>query len=120
MRGEDRRRYRPLSCACRSLPEHAEGGTTFEPCGARLAADRRVASATLRGLKLETWRPDRTRVLHFAMSVASSQPLLGDHSKNGQEEVYLVLDGSADFEIDGQQVSLDRQRMLRVGASARR
>jgi uncharacterized cupin superfamily protein len=43
-----------------------------------------------------------------------------DHSENGQEEVYLVLDGSADFEIDGQQVSLDRRRMLRVGASARR
>jgi mannose-6-phosphate isomerase-like protein (cupin superfamily) len=43
-----------------------------------------------------------------------------DHSENGQEEVYVVLDGSAEFEIDGQQVSLDRERMLWVGAGTRR
>jgi mannose-6-phosphate isomerase-like protein (cupin superfamily) len=43
-----------------------------------------------------------------------------DHSENGQEEVYVVLDGSAEFEIDGQRVSLDRERMLWVGAGTRR
>lgn len=44
-----------------------------------------------------------------------------DHSAEGMEEVYVVLEGSAEFEIDGERVSLDRARMLRVGpASARR
>jgi mannose-6-phosphate isomerase-like protein (cupin superfamily) len=36
------------------------------------------------------------------------------------EEIYLVLDGSADFEIDGERVALDRGRMLRVAPEARR
>jgi hypothetical protein len=40
-----------------------------------------------------------------------------DHAGNGQEEVYVVLDGSAEFEVNGQPVSLDRQRMLWVGKS---
>jgi mannose-6-phosphate isomerase-like protein (cupin superfamily) len=43
-----------------------------------------------------------------------------DHSDTGMEEVYIVLNGSAEFEINGQQVSLDRERMLRIGASTRR
>src|ERR1039457_4102297 len=43
-----------------------------------------------------------------------------DHSANGQEEVYVVLDGSAEFEVNGQRVSLDRERMLWVGAGTRR
>jgi mannose-6-phosphate isomerase-like protein (cupin superfamily) len=43
-----------------------------------------------------------------------------DHAGNGQEEVYVVLDGSAEFEINGRPVSLDRQRMLWVGAGTRR
>ena len=43
-----------------------------------------------------------------------------DHSEEGMEEVYVVLDGSAEFEINGQQVSLDPERMLWVGASTRR
>lgn len=43
-----------------------------------------------------------------------------DHSENGMEEVYVVLDGSAEFEINGQRVSLDPERMLWVGARTRR
>ena len=43
-----------------------------------------------------------------------------DHSQDGQEEVYVVLEGSAEFEIDGQQVSLDRARMLWIGAGTKR
>jgi quercetin dioxygenase-like cupin family protein len=43
-----------------------------------------------------------------------------DHSVEGQEEIYVVLRGSAEFEIDGESVSLDRERMLRVDAGARR
>jgi quercetin dioxygenase-like cupin family protein len=43
-----------------------------------------------------------------------------DHSLEGQEEVYVVLDGSAEFDLDGERVSLDRERMLWVGAATRR
>lgn len=43
-----------------------------------------------------------------------------DHSADGMEEVYVVLDGAAVFEIDGERVPLDRDRMLRVTPDARR
>ena len=43
-----------------------------------------------------------------------------DHSEDGQEEVYVVLGGSAEFEIDGQRVPVDRGRILGVGAGTKR
>jgi mannose-6-phosphate isomerase-like protein (cupin superfamily) len=43
-----------------------------------------------------------------------------DHSDDGQEEVYVVLRGSADFEIDGKRVPAGAGTMLRVGAQGRR
>lgn len=43
-----------------------------------------------------------------------------DHSQDGQEEVYLVLRGSATFEVDGEPVALDGGRVLRVPAESRR
>lgn len=43
-----------------------------------------------------------------------------DHAEDGMEEVYLVLSGSAEFEIDGERVALDAAHMLRVAPSARR
>lgn len=43
-----------------------------------------------------------------------------DHAREGMEEVYIVLRGSADFEIDGERVPLDRERMLWIGAGSRR
>lgn len=43
-----------------------------------------------------------------------------DHSDSGMEEVYVVLEGSAEFEINGHRVSLDGERMLWVGAATRR
>jgi mannose-6-phosphate isomerase-like protein (cupin superfamily) len=43
-----------------------------------------------------------------------------DHSHDGQEEVYLVLRGSAEFEIDGERVSIDPGRMARIAAGSRR
>ena len=38
-----------------------------------------------------------------------------NHAESGQEEVYFVLDGAADFDIDGEQVHLEPQMALRVG-----
>ncbi|MDE3069536.1 MAG: cupin domain-containing protein [Acidobacteriota bacterium] len=43
-----------------------------------------------------------------------------DHSEDGQEEVYVVLRGSAEFLVDGERVQLEPGRMLRVGAGIRR
>jgi mannose-6-phosphate isomerase-like protein (cupin superfamily) len=43
-----------------------------------------------------------------------------DHAHDSQEEVYVVLRGSADFEVDGEQVPLDAGGMLKVQATSRR
>jgi mannose-6-phosphate isomerase-like protein (cupin superfamily) len=43
-----------------------------------------------------------------------------DHTHDGQEEVYVVLRGSAELEIDDLRVRLDPERIVRVSASARR
>ena len=37
-----------------------------------------------------------------------------DHSGDGQEEVYLLLRGSAEIEVDGERVELDRDTMIRI------
>ena len=42
-----------------------------------------------------------------------------DHAQDGQEEVYVVLRGSAEFEIDGERVAIDPGRILRVGPGSR-
>ncbi|CAN5552265.1 hypothetical protein BH10ACT11_BH10ACT11_10050 [soil metagenome] len=43
-----------------------------------------------------------------------------DHAGDGQEEVYVILTGSAQFEVSGESVSLDPGRMLRVSAGTKR
>jgi mannose-6-phosphate isomerase-like protein (cupin superfamily) len=43
-----------------------------------------------------------------------------DHAEDGQEEVYTVLRGHADFVIDGEQVPLSAGEMLRVEAESKR
>jgi uncharacterized cupin superfamily protein len=43
-----------------------------------------------------------------------------DHASDGQEEVYLLLDGSAGLEVDGEAVPFDAGTMVRVGANTKR
>jgi mannose-6-phosphate isomerase-like protein (cupin superfamily) len=43
-----------------------------------------------------------------------------DHVEDGQEEVYLALEGSGWIEIDGERVALGRDTLVRVGPAARR
>jgi uncharacterized cupin superfamily protein len=43
-----------------------------------------------------------------------------DHAHDRQEEVYVVLAGSADFEIAGERARAEAGTMLRVDADARR
>ncbi len=37
------------------------------------------------------------------------------HSEDGQEEVYMVLGGSAEIEIEGERFPLDSETLVRVG-----
>jgi mannose-6-phosphate isomerase-like protein (cupin superfamily) len=43
-----------------------------------------------------------------------------DHGHDGQEEVYVVLRGSGEIELDGQRVPIDPDTIVRVGPSTRR
>jgi mannose-6-phosphate isomerase-like protein (cupin superfamily) len=43
-----------------------------------------------------------------------------DHAEDGQEEVYVVLSGGADFVVDGEQMTLTRGQMLKVEAASKR
>jgi mannose-6-phosphate isomerase-like protein (cupin superfamily) len=43
-----------------------------------------------------------------------------DHAEDGQEEVYVVLAGEADFAIDGEEISLSPGQLLKVDPGTRR
>jgi mannose-6-phosphate isomerase-like protein (cupin superfamily) len=43
-----------------------------------------------------------------------------DHAEDGQEEVYVVLRGSVDVEIEGERLVLDTDSMLAVGPGVMR
>jgi mannose-6-phosphate isomerase-like protein (cupin superfamily) len=43
-----------------------------------------------------------------------------DHAQDGQEEVYVVLEGRGDFTIDGDSITLEPGQMLRVPPGVRR
>ena len=43
-----------------------------------------------------------------------------NHEHDGQEEVYVVLRGSAQMEVDGENVTLDPDTVVRVGPGATR
>ncbi|TMJ94490.1 MAG: cupin domain-containing protein [Actinobacteria bacterium] len=43
-----------------------------------------------------------------------------DHAEDGQEEVYVVIDGKAVLEADGERWELERGMLARVGAGQKR
>ncbi len=43
-----------------------------------------------------------------------------NHSHDGQEEVYVVLRGTAEIEVDGERFALDPETIVRVGPGASR
>jgi len=65
-------------------------------------------------------------VSSFGMQILNFPPNSGDaypnhdHSESGQEEVYIVLEGAADFDIEGETVHLEPKMALRVGATTKR
>lgn len=43
-----------------------------------------------------------------------------DHAESGQEEIYLVLNGSAQLDVEGETTTIDPSVIARVGATAKR
>ena len=43
-----------------------------------------------------------------------------DHSEDGMEEVYVVLRGAGEIEIDGERVAIDPDSIVRVGPGTKR
>jgi quercetin dioxygenase-like cupin family protein len=56
----------------------------------------------------------------FDMPAGSEHYPEHDHLHDGQEEVFVVLRGSGEFEIDGDRISVDPERIVRVAANAKR
>jgi mannose-6-phosphate isomerase-like protein (cupin superfamily) len=61
----------------------------------------------------------------FGMQVLDLPPNLDqfpehDHAESGQEEVYVVLRGRGEVEIDGERHAIDPDTIIRVGAQAKR
>ena len=61
----------------------------------------------------------------FGMQVLDMPPNLDaypehDHAESGQEEVFVVLRGAGDIEVDGERLPLDPDTIVRVGPGARR
>jgi mannose-6-phosphate isomerase-like protein (cupin superfamily) len=43
-----------------------------------------------------------------------------DHGEDGQEEVYVILRGSGEFEIEGERVPVDAERIIRIPSGTKR
>src|ERR1700736_486428 len=62
----------------------------------------------------------------FGMQILNFPPNGGefypnhDHGSSRQEEVYVVLAGSADFDIEGESVHVEPETAIRVGATTKR
>jgi len=56
----------------------------------------------------------------FDMPAGADQYPEHDHSHDGQEEVYVVLRGSGEVELDGERVPVDTERIIRVGSATKR
>jgi mannose-6-phosphate isomerase-like protein (cupin superfamily) len=56
----------------------------------------------------------------FDMPPGADQYPEHDHMQDGQEEVYVILRGSGDFEIEGERVHVDPECVIRVPAGTKR
>jgi mannose-6-phosphate isomerase-like protein (cupin superfamily) len=64
-------------------------------------------------------------VTSFGMQVEEFPPNFDQypehsHSEDGQEEVYVVLRGNAEIEIEGERIPLDSETIVRVGPGVSR
>jgi mannose-6-phosphate isomerase-like protein (cupin superfamily) len=64
-------------------------------------------------------------VTSFGMQVIAMPPDYGDypehdHADDGQEEVYVVLDGSGWIDVEGERVEFDKETLVRVPGGTKR
>jgi hypothetical protein len=64
-------------------------------------------------------------VTSFGMQIIDMPPNVDaypehDHATDGQEEVYMVLRGSADVDIEGERIPMDPETLLRVAPGTSR
>jgi mannose-6-phosphate isomerase-like protein (cupin superfamily) len=63
-------------------------------------------------------------VTSFGMQIMDLPPKLENYPEHdhagGQEEVYLVLSGEADITVDGEELHLDPNSIIRVGPEVKR
>lgn len=64
-------------------------------------------------------------VRSFGMQVMDLPPNLDqypehDHVDSGQEEVFVIMRGAAEIEVDGERIALDPETLIRVGPEAKR
>jgi mannose-6-phosphate isomerase-like protein (cupin superfamily) len=64
-------------------------------------------------------------VSSFGMQVIAMPPNFNDypehdHGEDGQEEVYAVLEGSGTMEIEGENIAMDCETLIRVPAGTKR
>jgi mannose-6-phosphate isomerase-like protein (cupin superfamily) len=74
--------------------------------GMRLA--RASLGVTSFGMQVEEFPPDFDQYPEHS------------HDEDGQEEVYVVLRGNAEIEIDGERIPIDPETIVRVGADVNR
>ena len=56
----------------------------------------------------------------FDMPPGADQYPEHDHSADGQEEVYVILSGAADFDVEGERVHVDSDSVIRIPAGTKR
>ena len=56
----------------------------------------------------------------FDMPPGADQYPEHDHSSDGQEEVYVILRGSADFDVEGERLHVDPDSVIRIPAGTKR
>jgi mannose-6-phosphate isomerase-like protein (cupin superfamily) len=56
----------------------------------------------------------------FDMPAGNDQYPEHDHSEDGQEEVYVTLRGSGEWDIEGERVPVDPETVVRISAGTKR
>ena len=92
-----------------------------------MTAFRVVTIDDMESIALGTFKRARAEldVSSFGLQILDLPPNLDaypehDHAEDGQEEVYFVLRGSGDVEIDGERVPLDTETAVSIKSGTRR
>ena len=56
----------------------------------------------------------------FDMPAGNDQYPEHDHSEDGQEEVYVTLRGSGEWDVEGERVAVDPEMVVRISAGTKR